>query len=913
MADLTAPLPWRLRLLGGFALERGSQMLARLHSRSAVLLLARLALEPHAAHARETLAGWLWPQADAATGRARLRQTLSTLKATLERPSDGSRTLAIRADRLTLQLAPGAIDCDVLRFESAARRGDRAAAAAACQGEFLPGHYDEWVLEQRRRLQALADRLALGPAEIGPSTPPATERYRPVRPDDGLPQHLTPRVGGDDAVRALAEAAKCVRWLVVTGRGGLGKSRLSVEAARHLLADGQIHAARFVAWAGCTTVDDAAARVRLALSPGTEPSRHGRTTPANVLETAADSAVLALAGRRALLLLDNAEQLPDAALALVPQLLARLPALHVIVTSRRALAAEGAHTWWPQPLPVDGMASAAMQLFVDRARAVRPDFQCHAGNEAAIRAIVRRLEGLPLAIELAAARVRTLPPAQLAARLDAPGAERWHLLARRGAGALHEPRHASLEAVVAASLALLTPAARILVDLLAVSCAPVCAALAARHPEASTWAVEPAWQELVADGLLVESADDGHDRWCTLPEPVRDLVLDAQQAGSAGRLQAGWACALVSWADTLAPDWALPRVERALPLLLSLLAHADPSACDATRRTVSLMLAFGPAWQERHPPTLALEALDRALEAPVGSPADESKADLAAAATLAASLALTAGRGSRARVLASRIDLAALHDGPARAQARLLQARVAWRVDADAGDARSLLAQARAEAPGHPATMAAALSLEATLANEADGNPARAADAYRMGLHWLAAEPQAHGHARRGLRYNLAITAIYRGDAAAALPDLAALADEARTAGDRHLLAQVHNARGSALDLLGRTAEAEQATRAALAEAWDTLETENMLYALWNLGPLALTQGDARRAARLMGFADRFWRTHFGALAAQDACDVARTRRRCRLRLGRVDGQRAWDEGAALPLASAVSLALAAD
>ncbi|RVT54416.1 hypothetical protein ENE75_06110 [Rubrivivax albus] len=874
-----------------------------------MLLLARLALEPHVAHAREMLAEWLWPHADAATGRARLRQTLSTLKATLERPADGTRSIAILADRLTLQLAPGAVVCDVVRFESAARDGDRAAAAAAWGGELLPGHYDEWVLDLRRRLQALVDRLDLEAHSMRCSEPPS--RGPSTAPDDGLPQYLTPLIGGESAVRALADAAAKTRWLVVLGRGGLGKTRLSVQAARSLLADGQIDTARFVAWAGCTTVHDAVSRVRLALTQGSAPAAHARADTAALLDAAADMAMVALAGRRALLQLDNAEQLPDAALALVPRLLARLPGLRVIVTTRRALATDGARTWCPRPLPADGPASAALQLFIDRARAVRPDFQCHPGNEAAIRSILRRLEGLPLAIELAAAKVRMLPPAQLAEHLDEEGAERWRLLARRGPGVMDEPRHASLDAVVATSLALLTPAARRLLDLMASARAPVCLALAQHHPAANP-PVEPAWQELVADSLLVEAGDDGHGRWCTLPEPVRDLVLEPLADPEVATLQAGWADALASWAGTLAPAWPLPRVEQALPLLLSLLADTSLAADDAEQRTRHLMLAFAPAWQERHPPASALDALDRAVDGMATRPQPGQDSAVAAAATvLATSLDLAAGRGARARELASRIDLDALEHAPARAQARLLQARVAWRVDADAVGARARLAQARTEAPDHPATMAALLSLEATLANEADRDPARAADAYRMALHWLAAEPRAHAHARRGLRYNVAITAIYHGNAGTALPDLAALATEARAVGDRHLLSQVLNATGSALDLLGRTADAEQATRAALTEAWATLETENVLYALWNLGPLALAQGDARRAARLMGFADRFWRMHFGALAAQDARDVARTRRRCRLQLGREAGQRAWDEGAALPLASAVSLALA--
>jgi tetratricopeptide (TPR) repeat protein len=245
-----------------------------------------------------------------------------------------------------------------------------------------------------------------------------------------------------------------------------------------------------------------------------------------------------------------------------------------------------------------------------------------------------------------------------------------------------------------------------------------------------------------------------------------------------------------------------------------------------------------------------------------------------------------------------------------RAAAQLALARVAWRADADAARARAHLAAAAEAAGDTPVVLASVLSFRATLANEAERDAARAEADYAQALRLLAAEPQAHGHLRRGLRYNLAITAVYAGRSADALPELQALAGEAAAAGDRHLLAQVLNARGSALEALGRLDEAEAATRAALAEAWATLETENALYALWNLGPLALARGDAARAARLMAFADRFWRTHFGALAASDARDVARTRRRCRQRLGRAAGQRCWDEGAELPLAAAVALAL---
>ena len=254
--------------------------------------------------------------------------------------------------------------------------------------------------------------------------------------------------------------------------------------------------------------------------------------------------------------------------------------------------------------------------------------------------------------------------------------------------------------------------------------------------------------------------------------------------------------------------------------------------------------------------------------------------------------------------------------GDAAAAARLLDAGVAA---AGPGAGRDVAAGAQEAAaaaarPLPPGLLAAALTLRATMANELQRDARAAATLYRRALAAHEDDPQGSRHARRGLRYNLAITDIYAGRAADALPRLDALREEADAAHDRHLLAQVLNARGSALEALGRHAEATAATRAALAEAWQTLEAENALYALWNLAPLALARGDAAGAAlaaRLMGFADRFWRTNFGALSAADRRDVARTRRRCRQALGRAAAQAAWEAGARLELAAAVALALA--
>jgi tetratricopeptide (TPR) repeat protein len=240
----------------------------------------------------------------------------------------------------------------------------------------------------------------------------------------------------------------------------------------------------------------------------------------------------------------------------------------------------------------------------------------------------------------------------------------------------------------------------------------------------------------------------------------------------------------------------------------------------------------------------------------------------------------------------------------------LAQARVAWRVDADAQAARAALQRA-AEADDRPAARALQLRQAATIAFEADRDTAGSEQLLQQALRLLHGDAQVSRHLLRALRYNLAIAAVHDGRPAEALPLLDALVDEAAAAGHARLRSDALNSRGSAHQALGRRDAAEADTRAALAEAWGRLETESALYALWNLGLMASERGDAERAARLMAFADRFWRIHFGSLAASDARDVARLRRQCRRQLGRATGQRCWDEGGALPLAAAVALALA--
>jgi predicted ATPase/DNA-binding SARP family transcriptional activator len=183
--------------------------------------------------------------------------------------------------------------------------------------------------------------------------------------------------------------------------------------------------------------------------------------------TLTDSLIERIGDNEALLVLDNCEHLVDACAALVHTLLRACSALRILTTSRQALGVPGERAWHVPPLalPADEVAaeeSGAVQLFVQRARDAQPSFMLTPSNRAAVVRICRRLDGLPLAIELAAARLSMLTPEQLAARLD----DVFALLTTRSQLAL--PRHRTLRALIDWSYDLLTPDERVLFERIAV-------------------------------------------------------------------------------------------------------------------------------------------------------------------------------------------------------------------------------------------------------------------------------------------------------------------------------------------------------------------------------------------------------------------------------------------------------------
>ncbi|GGL18136.1 ATP-binding protein [Planomonospora parontospora] len=272
--------------------------------------------------------------------------------------------------------------------------------------------------------------------------------HPPDRPR-GLPAHLTPLIGRADELERIRALLGGDRLVTLTGPGGTGKTRLATEAAGRL--DGEV---RFVELGPLSD----GAEVPQAVLGALGLRETGLLSAPNRQQPAPDPTgrlVTALADRSLLLVLDNCEHVVDDAARLADRLLSACPGVRVLATSREALGITGEVLCPVPPLELPGPGdpperAAAVRLFAERASAVRPDFTLGSGGEpgagdATARAVVqicRSLDGLPLAIELAAARLRSLTAVEIAARLD----DRFRLLSRGSRTA--QPRHRTLHAVV---------------------------------------------------------------------------------------------------------------------------------------------------------------------------------------------------------------------------------------------------------------------------------------------------------------------------------------------------------------------------------------------------------------------------------------------------------------------------------
>jgi predicted ATPase/DNA-binding NarL/FixJ family response regulator len=282
------------------------------------------------------------------------------------------------------------------------------------------------------------------------------QKERRLGPHSGLPAEMSSLVGRGPQIAAVLDGLRTARVVTLTGPGGCGKTRLALRAAT-LAADGFDDGARLVELASLT--DPALVPVSVAETLGVS----GQDA-----ENAMAGVVRALADRELLIVLDNCEHVLASASRVVVMLAEQCRRVRIMTTSRERLDVPGEFVFPVPPLglPADGSVPAvavseAGSLFLARAHAASPGFALTADNSAAIADVCSRLDGMPLAIELAAARCSALGPAQLAARLDGhPG-----LLS---GGAARPGRHRSLEALVSWSYELLGDAERCLLARLSV-------------------------------------------------------------------------------------------------------------------------------------------------------------------------------------------------------------------------------------------------------------------------------------------------------------------------------------------------------------------------------------------------------------------------------------------------------------
>jgi predicted ATPase/class 3 adenylate cyclase/DNA-binding CsgD family transcriptional regulator len=644
-----------------------------------------------------------------------------------------------------------------------------------------------------------------------------------------LPVQLTSFVGRGAQMTDLEKLLVDNRLVTLTGAGGAGKTRLGVEIAARIAAefgDG----VWYVDLAPIT--HPAVVPVAVARALGL-PDQPGRSTMDTLLRFVRD--------RQLLVVLDNCEHLLDASAELVVALLGAAPGLTLLATSREPIGVAGEVSW---RVPSLSLADEAIELFVDRARRARPDFAVDDDNAAAVGEICRRLDGMPLAIELAAARVRALSLAEILEGLH----DRFRLLTGGARTAVR--RQQTLRASVDWSYALLTEPERVLFRRLAVFLGGFdleAAQVVAGGGDVERYQVLDLLSLLVDKSLVVAENFGGRTRYRLL-ETVRQYALEKlAESGEADAVRSRHRdhyTGLAGLLDTPAGRDYEQLIEQAEIEIDNLRAAFFWSRENSdVELALALASSLQPLWLARGRLREGLAGFDAAL------------ADLDAPHAVAA--------GVRARALADRALLA----GVMGAADSLDQAQQALAIAREVDDpgllvraltARGPIAAISAEVAGPYFAEGIGLARELddrwslsqilawqALAALTAGDPITGRAAAEEGRD--LAEAIGDRFASRQCRWCLGLAQSWQGDLAGAVAQFAELAAEAKAAHDGLGEAQSLSFQGPALAYQGDTGAARAAADAAIEAAAELggIATGNAYGAL---ATAALAAGDVPAA-----------------------------------------------------------------
>jgi len=693
-------------------------------------------------------------------------------------------------------------------------------------------------------------------------TPPAAPQDAP---ESGLPVQLTSFVGRAREVAEVRRLLASTRLLTLTGAGGSGKTRLALEAAAQVAREDGLP----VAWVELAPLS-APELIPRQIAAALGLQEGGRPTTETLLEHLRERAVLVA--------LDNCEHLVEACARLAELLLRAAPGVKILATSREALGIAGERAWLVPALtlpddrhtdPREVEGSAAVRLFVERARDIVPDFALTEANAAAVARICRRLDGIPLAIELAAARVKVLTPEQIAGRLG----DAFRLLT--GGRRTAVPRQQTLRATMDWSHGLLSDPERRLLARLSVftgGCTIEAAEAVCADERVEAFEVLDLLSALVDKSLVAMHEQAGTARYRLL-ETVRQYAAERlRESGEEDEWRRRHARHFLAMAEESEPLLFGPEQGRWLARLAA--EH------DNFRAAVDARLESG----ERETTARLSAALSRYLQQQ-GRLAEGRRwlEDALAAGELPPEL--------RAKVLLGLGNLAIRQRRYAEAIAPLEESAALFR-----------------QAENRVMTARALNALGIATSDQSDQGGAEAL--YQEAWELLRDVPEAKAHAGMVLN-NLGTIALRRRDFARAEELYGERLALARELGDTAGEGSALNNLAATFYARGEPRRAEEYLRRALPCSFRAGNLFSSGLELGFLAQITSAVGDAERAARLYGAAEARFGSMGFHVSAPDREEYDRMRAAARERLGEEAWERAWREGHAMTPEQAHAYALA--